>query len=141
MESKKFCLSDVLSFITGKLMSPKDMSGISEIFKFMTKNVIFLNQSKGLIRECKLEILTQHPLLKKINTSNLTTENYQEWLTEQIEKYGEYLSIRQLKTNLHSFEDPLEDPIEELKRMLNEHDVIFVQVGRKKTNEVNPLLN
>lgn len=91
--SKKFHLGDILSVVTGKLLSPTGMVGIYDILYYMTGHDLATPQLLNASRECKSKIFEQYPSLKKINASQVNRQNYKIWLDEQISQYGQYLDI------------------------------------------------
>lgn len=90
---KQFHIGDVLSITTGYLLS-SNTDGIYRIFEFMTKDSLFYHQISRVFSECKHHLLKQHPQLNNVDTSKLTHKNCQEWLNQQVARFGEKLTVR-----------------------------------------------
>jgi len=93
-KAKKFHLGDILSITAGPLVSPRHMMGVADILSFMVGESLFDCQLPRVADECRPYLLKQHPQLKKIDASDVTKYNWQEWLDEQIENYGERLPVK-----------------------------------------------
>lgn len=120
--SRKFHLGDILSITTGKLVSPKGMDGIYGILNYMSGDDLFTHQLPRVSDECKPKILEQHPQLSEVDASPVNLENYQQWLAEQVAKYGEYLEIQPLSRGSHEYKNP----IEELEDKVGKEKIIVV---------------
>jgi len=106
---KKFHLGDVLSITTGKLVSPRLIDGIYDILNFMTNDNLYTHQLPRVCKECAPEILRQHPKLKDVDASGCNSETWKVWMQEQIEKYGEELSIKPMRVKKHTHIDPIKE--------------------------------
>ena len=109
---KLFHIGDIFTVITGRLMSPRQMDGLREILNFMTGDRVFTQQIERALKECKYSLLEQYPQLNNLDTSGLTSEKWQDWLNQQIEIFGEYLTVRPLPEGQHEFRDPLKEAVE-----------------------------
>ncbi len=123
MTTKKFHIGDILSITTGSLVSSEGMGGIYKILNYLTGDNLYTHQLGRATHECRPWLLAQHKQLKDIDNSTVNEDTWKDWLTEQAEKYGEYLEIKPLPKNIHDFIDPLD----ELKRMVPEDKIIVVQ--------------
>ena len=61
MDSKLFHIGDVISVATGRLVSPRHMTGVCDILQFMCDESPFSHQIARFIRECEPFILCQYP--------------------------------------------------------------------------------
>ena len=99
---KKFHIGDVLSITTGRLVSPRGMEGVHDIVNFImceepsTYQYLDADLIIVALEILKLYLLKQHPQLKDVDASEVTPENWQEWLDKQIARYGEYLIVRRV---------------------------------------------
>ena len=118
MSKKIFELGAILSITTGRLLT--SMDNIYEILNFMTQDNLFTHQLPRATRECAPWILRQHPQLKKIDASDVTTDNWQEYLKKQIDLYGIGLEIEPIPRDDHDYRNPLE----ELREMTNAEIII-----------------
>ena len=113
MERKKFHLGDVLSIISGRLISPRGMDGIYDILNFLTGKNLFSDQLLRAMDECKPYLLKQCPYLDSLEMKNAVAnldknldkqlegiDNKEKrrkivvkWLDEQVKKYGEAIEV------------------------------------------------
>src|SRR3989344_9369823 len=63
MQMKELHLGDVLSITTKHLVSPRHMSGVSDILNFMTRDKLFDFQLPRACDECRPYLLEQFPQL------------------------------------------------------------------------------
>lgn len=120
---KKYHLGDILSITTGALVSTRHVGGVYDILNWMTKDNLYTQQLGRASDECRPWLKTQHPQLKDIDASGVNPENWETWLQEKVEQYGEYLEIEPLPDNIHDVIDPLT----ELSRMVPEKKIIVVE--------------
>jgi len=109
---KQFHIGDVLSITTGHLVSPRHIDGIYDILNFMTGDSLFTCQLLRAFDECKPHLLEQHPQLNDVDASGVTPENWQEWLDQQVARYGENLTVRPIPEGRHEFRNPLDEAAE-----------------------------
>lgn len=115
MKTKEFHISDILSIITGRMISYKGLNGLYDILKFMTQSDdVHRLMSLIAIDSCKPIILEKYPQLKEINICGLE-ENPEKWVNEQIVKYGEYLLVDTIPEG--SYED--KDIIKIISRLID----------------------
>ncbi len=96
MKTKRFHLGDVLSITTSKLVSPRLMVGVEDILSFMVGDRLF---DFGLVMArdaCGPYLLEQFPQLMEVDISVVDTENYVQWLADQVPKYGEWFEVKQI---------------------------------------------
>ena len=106
MATKKFHLGDVLSVTTGVLVSPRHIHGVYDILNFMTGENLFSHQLPRASEECKQHLLEQLPQLKDVDASGVTSENWQNWLDEQVARFGEELTVHNIPNGQHEFRKP-----------------------------------
>ena len=122
---KKFHLGDILSITTSHLVSPTSMDGVYGILNFMTGDDLFTHALPRACRVSRPYLLAEYEWLTEIDASGVGPRNWEEWLAEQIAKYGEYHIIYPILREDHE----IVDPIEELKRMgIDESKIITVDV-------------
>jgi len=97
-KTKEFHLGDILSVTTGRLVSHDGMVGVSNVLEFMLDSSVFDVMFKIAAETCTPHIFEQHPELINIDASEVTTDNWEEWLNEQIEQYGETLSVAAIRS-------------------------------------------
>lgn len=97
-----FPLGDVLSVTTGINLSPLGFQGVTRLLEYLigaTEDEIGgLGHSILFVAEsCKEELLRQFPQLSDIDDSQVTQENYKDWLTEQEQTFGKSFSVTPIK--------------------------------------------
>lgn len=112
---KSFHIGDVLSIVTGRLVSLKGAVGLSEILSYMTSENLLPFALPRAIEECKPYLLEQYPQLKSIRPEEMfknipieeiTFSMVKEWLNTQIELFGEYYDVDKLPAGIHIRIDP-----------------------------------
>lgn len=110
---RSFNLGTILSVTTGVLVSPDGMAGVQELCEYMTGDAVFTHQLLRVAPVCKAELLRQLPGLADINAEDVTSENWQGWLAEQVARCGDSLYVRPLSAG--SVEQI--DPVSELRAL------------------------
>ena len=137
MATKKFHLSDILSIITGRLVSTRHVEGIYDILDFMTGDSLFTHQLPRVSDECKPYLFDAMPWLKEIDASGVNENNWKEWLAQQVKKYGEYHDVSTIPQDDHD----VIDPHEELKEMLDGDDSKIIDVNISNEEPPSPYGN
>ena len=112
MNTKEFHLGDVLSITTGRLVSPRHITGVYDILDFMTGDSLATNQLRRASGECKPYLFAQFPQLMEVNTTEVNAENYKQWLADQVVKYGEMFAVKPIPKNAHEIMDPVTELVE-----------------------------
>ena len=129
-EKREFHVGDVLSVVTGRLVSPSGIGGIYKILNFMTGDNLFTHQLPRAMRECRPHLFKQFP-------TRLSSEDVEEaelcldvmfkgiddddkdnalkyWLELCVEVFGETFLVEPIPRSAHE----VVDPISELSDML-----------------------
>lgn len=115
MVSKRtFDLGDVLSITTGMLVSPRLITGVYDILNFMTGDNLYTHQLPRVSEECRPYLLKQHPQLADIDASHVGRENWQQWMQQQVDKFGQTLEVEPLPPGEHYFIDPMSELAEKV---------------------------
>lgn len=128
---KSFHLSDILSVTTGRMLSTGHIDGICDILNYMTKDDLYTHQLPRAMEECGQFLLEQYPQLKEVIVPDKFKDNFDEWIQEQIARYGEYLPVESLPTGKHVHIDPAAE-----MRILKP-DAKIVSVPTKTTSKNN----
>lgn len=123
MTTREFHIGDILSVTTGHLVSPKHMDGLYDILNFMSGDNLFNYQVPRAIEECQPYLLKQHPQLEEVTAENVTAENWESWLHQQVAQFGEILTV----TPVPAVARHITDPLNELKEMMPDKPIIVVQ--------------
>lgn len=103
--NKKFDLGTVLSITTSVLLT--DIGNVYEILNYMTGDDIYTHQIPRALDECAPAILKQFPQLQEIDTESVGEENWNEFLSDNVKKYGNEFEIKPLDVSEHQFINPL----------------------------------
>jgi hypothetical protein len=108
-EGRQFHIGDIISIITGRLVSPTHINGIYNILNFMTNEDLLTHQLPRAQEECRQYLLNQHPDLANIDFTGFSANTLDAWLATQANQYGEYRMARRLPQGYHQFYDPIEE--------------------------------
>lgn len=114
-ESRDFDLGDILSVTTGRLVSPRHMTGLYDILRFMTGEDIYTHQIPRVIKEASPVLLKMHPQLATVDAeANINPGNIDVWLTQQKMLFGDQLPVPKLNADEHECIDPLSELAEKV---------------------------
>lgn len=125
-ETREFHLGDVLSVITGRLLSPYGIDGVYKILNWMTGESLFTHQLPRVGGECSGPLLDQHPDLATVEVPE-DLEGEQAvlmWLAEQMDRYGATRPVRRLAEDDHT----RIDPVTELRMLRPDMPIITVDL-------------
>lgn len=117
---RDFDLGDVLSVTTGRLVSPRHITGVYDILGYMTGERLMTHQLPRASDQVKPEILRQHPDLEDVDVPNDldSEEKVLTWLDNVKIDYGFTRSLVPLVGHVG------QDPIEELADMVGPERII-----------------
>ena len=108
----KFHIGTVLSIVGKCLLAPNKTEDIYKILNYMTNDNLFTHQLPRAIDECRPWILRQHPQLENYNDDGCCNTNWEEFLKEQVAKFGEHLDIEPIPTGEHDYKNPIDEAVE-----------------------------
>lgn len=123
-DTKQFHLGDILSVTTGRLVSPRHMSGIYDILNWMTSESLFTHQLSRVSREADPVLKKFHPWLSDIN-DEFESSQVEAWLSDQVAKYGEMHAVPKMSVDEHERIDALS----ELAEKIHPDKIIIVESG------------
>jgi hypothetical protein len=112
-DPRPFHLGDVLTITTGKFMAPRGVEALYDLLGFMTGESLFTHQLIRAGDECAPRLLEQHPDLADVHTppeweqGDVTREDVEAWLAEQVARYGETRDVAPLAPEDHTHIDPI----------------------------------
>lgn len=129
-DTKTFHIGDVLSAMTGTLVSPSHIDGVYEVLNWMTGESLMTHQLPRASRECEGLLRETFPDLAAVtfpDWSQVPAEDRErvivhEWLAEQVATYGETRDVPQLPEDDHT----QIDPIAELKMLRPDAPIVVI---------------
>ena len=130
--SKTFHIGDILTAMTGRLVSPSHVDGLYGILDHMTGESLMTHQLPRGSREVEDILRERFPDLAAIEIpdwSDVPVEQRKDavltWLGEMAAEHGETREVAPLDEDDHTHIDP----IAELKMMRPDAEIIPVQIG------------
>jgi hypothetical protein len=124
MTSRTFHLGDVLSVMTGRLVSPRHIDGVYDILNHLTGESLMTHQLPRASREAEPVLRERFPDLATIEVPEFTggMPEVMAWLDEQVAMHGIARDVAPLDAEDHTSIDPLV----ELRMMRPDASVIVV---------------
>lgn len=122
---KEFPSAAVLSVVAGPLLC--DIGDIYELLGWMTGESPFTHQLPRVASEATPVILALHPELQQAvdEAEAVNRDNWQQWLSTWVERYGETITVPKLTIAEHERIDPLS----ELAEKVHPDRIAIVKVG------------
>lgn len=109
--TKTFGTLDVISAITGVLVTPRHMDGVYEVLNWMTGESLFTHQLPRIGREAQAAMLERNPDLGPLfrEAKEVTRENWREWGRRWLDRYGPTMKVHRLTRDEHEARDALSE--------------------------------
>ena len=106
---REFTLGDILSVISGQLLSERGVGGVYDILNYMTGDNIYTHQIPRALDECAPALEQQLPELAEVQIPELNRDWKQlsSWLGEMALKLGEKHQVMPLSPEDHDVINPL----------------------------------
>lgn len=111
MTAREFDLGDVISITTGRLVSPRLIDGVYDILNFMTGDDLYTHALPRACEAMRPVLLAQHPQLRDVEHSHVTTENWREWMDDLYARFGRSLMVAPCQPCDFQSMHPLSEPI------------------------------
>lgn len=107
--TRDFHIGDILSVVTGRLVSPDHIGGVYNILNWMTGESLMTHQLPRVSDECTPSLCDQHPDLAAVEVpADLSgEESVWAWLADQVAIYGETRPVLPLAAGDHTHIDPI----------------------------------
>jgi hypothetical protein len=130
MTEREFHIGDILTLMTGRLVSPRHMDGVYEMCDFMSGEANMTHQLPRVMEESAPTLREQFPDLAAIDIpGDLEGETaVYAWLDEQVAIHGETRMVHPLDPADHTSIDP----ISELRMMRPDMPIIGVVVDEEQ---------
>ena len=99
MSVKRFHIGDVLTVVTGNVVSPRGLNGVYDILQFMIGDHLHSYEILSASRLCKPAILRQYPQLSSVTTDSVIDDASLGRLKAQAQLFGETLLVETLQLN------------------------------------------
>lgn len=125
-ETKPFPTADVLSAITGRLVSERHMDAIYEVLNFMTGESLFTHQLPRVGREAAKVLVAHQPDLAAAieEADQVNPQNWRGWAARWVKRYGPTISVPTMTADQHRRVDAIAEAVE----MVGEEKVVVVKV-------------
>ena len=92
--TKRFHLGDVLSVTTGRMLSPRRMSGVYALLRHLRRGApVHPSQVTALRAACQPHLLRHFPQLATIDASGASRQDPRPWLTKTCDEHGHWLDV------------------------------------------------
>ena len=118
--TKTFSLGEVLSCTTGRLLT-QTFSRVHELIEYLAGVPVFTHQLGRVNDELRPHLLSQFPHLADVTASEVTADNFAQWITAQTEIYGDTFEVSPLPSGIEQV-----DPLAELERMVDPSKIVTV---------------
>lgn len=123
---EEFHLGDLLTVMTGRLLTPSGLPGVDHIVTYVTRQPHLTHQIPRALEEIKPFVLEQHPWLAEIadpgdrlNTKAEVTA----WLDKLVDERGEFHDLARMPEGQYVGREPLA----ELREMAPDVPIIVVE--------------
>lgn len=108
METKAFPTADVLSAVTGIVLTERCLDPVYEVLGWMTGEKLFTHQLPRVGREAKPVVAKLHPALKQAyeEAEQVNGDNWRQWVDTWIDRYGPMMTVPKMTAADHERIDP-----------------------------------
>lgn len=127
MLTKDFPTADVLSTITGVLVSAGGIGGVYEVLNWMTWESVYTHQIPRISREAQSAMLAFRPELSVAceEAEQVNRDNWRQWLETWEARYGTAIAVVKMGADDHESIDP----ISELAEHVHPDKIIVIGAG------------
>ena len=93
MATREFDIGDILSITTGRLVSPRGITGVYDILDFIFGSAFMTHELPVAGEHAKPILLEQHPQLSECDASGVDRDTWIDWLAEQKRAFGSPLPV------------------------------------------------
>ena len=113
-ETKAFPTGDVLSAVTGYLVSRNGIGAVYEVLNYMTGESLYTHQLPRVGKEATPVVLALHPELAAAceEAEQVNRDNWQQWLATWEARYGATITVPKMTHAEHERIDPLSEAAE-----------------------------
>jgi hypothetical protein len=121
---RSFHLGDLVSVVTGRLVSPRHIGGVYDVVDFVTGEQHFTHQLPRASKEITPELVRQHPWLATVTVPEWVSDQAtcDRWLGHATARWGTEHEVQQLPVGAYVGREPTE----ELREMAPHAQIITV---------------
>lgn len=97
-ETREFHVADILSVIYARILSPRDVEGVSDILRFLLGRPVSSIEFEPALCTCSEPLFDQHPQLIYAEMPTRSSQK-ETWIAEQVRRFGETLPVKPLDIN------------------------------------------
>jgi hypothetical protein len=122
--TREFHLGDILSVITGRILSPRHIGGVIDLTNFMTGENLEMTAVPRGTDECAGRLLEQHPDLAEVQAPDFggSQEAVAKWLAVEVARYGAWRKVAPLDPR----DDTHIDPLREMRRAAPRSQIVAI---------------
>lgn len=115
-ETRAFPTCDVISSVTGYMVTERGISAVYEVLNWMTGESLFTHQLPRVGKEAWEVFVKLHPdaACLKDEAENVNHENWHGWADRWIARYGATLTVPKMTADDHERIDPLSELAEKI---------------------------
>lgn len=108
-DTRTFHIGDVLSVMTGRLVSPRHIGGVYDILGFLVDEDLMTHQLPRVSREVEPHLREAFPDLAAIDIPDTIHDeaSLTDWLTVVVAEHGETRDVARIPAEQHTSIDPL----------------------------------
>ena len=126
-DTRTFHLGDLITVVTGHLVSPNHIGAVYDVCDFVTGEAHMTHQLPRASKAITPWLLEQHPWLADIKVPNFAGADERAvfaWLDEQVARYGEQHEVRAMPLGMYVGREP----ISELREMAPNAQIVTVDL-------------
>lgn len=108
---KKFHISDILTVITGKMVSIRNIEGLYDILNYVSNDNLHTHQLVRVMEEAKPYLIQQFPQLENVDISGMDDENLLTRIEDIEKEHGSYFEVKRLPEGVHDYINPVAEMI------------------------------
>ena len=127
MSARSFHLGDLVSVVTGRLVSPNRIGGVYDVCDFVTGEVHMTHQLPRAAKTITPWLLDQHPWLAGIDVPEWVCDEVtvRRWLADAAAQHGEFHDVTPMPFGMYVGREP----ITELREMAPNAQIIAVEIS------------
>jgi len=93
MQARAFHLSDLLSIVTGQLLSTRHIGGIQDILTHMVGRSVNSFEIGAMTRLCAPVLRERFEFLREVSCRRVRREDLPEWVATYVQMHGEFHEV------------------------------------------------